>query len=135
MKGMWGAAAAALAACALLAGCGGSSTPADARPPVKKESPREVFLGEVAGLESWQEDGPEDDEITEFAKGWCAAIGQGHSVEWLLEGGGNDDHYPVGWEWGTKLQDARLAVVAAVRAYCPEFRSDVVAELRENGDY
>lgn len=134
MKRKWGAAAAALAAGVLLAGCGGSPDRADSRQPVK-ESPKEVFLGEILGLESWETDGPQTGEIIEFAKGWCSAIGQGHSVDWLLEGDGSDDHYPIGWDWGTKLQDARLAVVAAVRAYCPEFKADVLAELREGGDY
>jgi hypothetical protein len=126
--------AAALAAVALLAGCSGEtgagsqeSTPKSAPPP--SVSPGEQFLASVRGTPSWLEKAPPDEEILEFPPRWCASAAEGHGVPWMLQGGGRWDLYPNGWEWGTKVEDAREIVIKAITAYCPEHRAAAIQSL------
>ncbi|MET8289502.1 hypothetical protein ABZV80_30325 [Streptomyces sp. NPDC005132] len=85
-----------------------------------------------AQLESYATGIPVADELGEFPPRWCKALGQGHSVEWLL---GEGDLYPIGQDWGTKKADAYQLVLLGVQAYCPKREVVVKAELRELGAY
>lgn len=125
-----------LAACLALTGCDEAEDAPEAKPPAAPYvSPQERFLESVEGIESWKTDGPTNEEITIFPPAWCRALAEGHSVEWMLEGDGADQHYPIGWDWGTHISDARQVVLLGVSAYCPANKPAVLEELRTGGDY
>lgn len=149
MRAIRAAAGLALAAGLLLSGCsdgdpdgddgggdgGGGGFPGAVVSPLAEEStgPRAEFLSaiEETEFESWAVDGPSDDEIAQFPDRWCRAAAVGHSVVWMLEGDGADELYPVGWEWGTTLQDARRLVIMGIMTHCPEHQDDAMVSLRE----
>lgn len=123
-----------LAAALALAGCSspdsGSDKPAasvSAAPPVSKAA---LYLADARQVTFTGT--PPDNELLIFPPQWCAALGEGHSVEWLL---GEGDLYPNGPEWGTAKPDAYGLVVAGVKAYCPGSLPAVQDELRETGAY
>ncbi|WP_182606974.1 DUF732 domain-containing protein [Streptomyces alkaliphilus] len=128
-------AAAALLAAAL-AGC---STSSDAEPAAAETEPAptpdEQFLAAVdaAGIDSWTEAGPSDTELLAYPEQWCASLAVGHSVDYIF--GIHEGMYPVGMDWGTMRADANEVLVLGVTAYCPEYRDEVVQELRETGEY
>ncbi|MDX5569794.1 hypothetical protein PYK79_49900 [Streptomyces sp. ID05-04B] len=122
-----------LAALLVLAGCSDSSSSdkpavtASAAPVVSKAA---LYLADARQVTFTGT--PPDNELLIFPPQWCAALGEGHSVEWLL---GQDDLYPNGPEWGTAKPDAYGLVVAGVKAYCPASLPVVQDELRETGAY
>ncbi|MCI3279130.1 hypothetical protein [Streptomyces cylindrosporus] len=77
---------------------------------------------------------PSNDELLAYPPKWCAALDDGHSVEWMFSGGGGD-LYPIGLDWGTKEANADRLLIAGVKAYCPKYMDAVTAELRETGAY
>lgn len=128
----------AVAVCLALAGCSDSggdraaSTPSPSATP--SVAPVIPFMKSVekARLASYETGIPAFQELELFPPEWCTALGEGHSVEWLL---GEGDLYPIGQEWGTEKSDAYQLVVLGVRAYCPEREAGVTAELRAAGEY
>lgn len=132
------ATAALLAAtCLALAGCGGSSDTADAKPTPKPTVNRgDTFMASVlaAHLDSYTDGVPAASELKEFPPQWCDALDAGHSVKWMLSitAGGL---YPVGESWGTEQADAYRLVLLGVHAYCPKWEKDVREQLRESGEY
>ena len=127
-----------LAACLALAGCSDSggdtaaSTPSPS--PTPSVAPVIPFMKSVEGANfaSYETGIPPFQELELFPPEWCKALGEGHSVEWLLGDGGL---YPVGQEWGTEKSDAYQLVVLGVRAYCPKNAAAVIEELRALGAY
>lgn len=127
---------------AALVGCGtsGGSSSKPTPSPTPTVSKSQKFLDAVGKTNilttSWSEAQPSDAELTAFPPKWCAALAQGHSVEWMLNATArNDDYYPVGQEWGTNIMDARSLVVLGVTVYCPEYLNQVTTELRDSGQY
>lgn len=120
-----------LAVAAVVAALTGCTSGHDDPPARPRPSPRTVFLSAVhdAQFGSWREQAPQDSELTPFPPQWCRAAAAGHSVGWMLEGEGSDDLYPLGMDWGTRLEDAQELVVMGVAAYCPSHRSDAVQSL------
>ena len=127
-----------LAACLAVAGCSGSGGDTAASTPSPSVSPSVApvipFMKSVekAQLASYETGIPPFQELEVFPPEWCTALGEGHSVEWLLGEGGL---YPIGQEWGTEKSDAYQLVVLGVRAYCPKREAAVTAELRAAGKY
>jgi hypothetical protein len=116
----------------VLAGCSSSDSGSD-KPSASASSPVSKAALYLADAREVTFNGsPTDDELLIFPPQWCAGLGGGHSVEWLL---GQDDLYPNGIEWGTAKADAYGLVVAAVKAYCPTYLPGVQDELREVGAY
>lgn len=116
----------------LTSACGSQEKP-KAEP---TRTPSDKFLGAIVDhpIHSWDGNGPSQTELLAYPPKWCAALDQGHSVNYLLEA---DDGklYPIGQDWGTKKADAQQVIVMAVEAYCPKHRERVTQELRSNGDY
>ncbi|MFF8901690.1 hypothetical protein ACF082_29885 [Streptomyces lydicus] len=128
-------AAATLAAALLLTACSSAGT--DAKPkPSPTLSKRERFLAAVneADLQSWNEKRPPENELIEYPEKWCTALSAGHSVAWMFDGE-DDSLYPIGWNWGTKEDDAHELLLLAVKVYCPKLRGQVLEELRGSGSY
>ncbi len=127
-----------LATCLTLAGCSGSGGDTAASTPSPSASPSVApvipFMKSVekARLASYETGIPPFQELEVFPPEWCTALGEGHSVEWLLGAGGL---YPVGQEWGTEKSDAYELVVLGVKAYCPKNTAVVLEELRASGEY
>ncbi|HEX2656708.1 MAG TPA: hypothetical protein VHU40_00485 [Polyangia bacterium] len=126
--------AAGIAALLLTACSSGSPPTAKAKPTPSATSAEDKFVAAMAkaDIKSWEDKGPSYDELHAYPKQWCAGLDEGHSVEWLLGDGGL---YPIGEDWGTKIDDARKVLVLAVTAHCPEYRDEVTQELRESGEY
>jgi hypothetical protein len=123
-----------LAAVLALAGCS-SSEGGDSKPsatPVSSPAVSKAALYLADARQVTFNGSPTDDELLVFPPQWCAALGEGHSVEWLF---GEGDLYPNGPQWGTAKPDAYGLVVAAVKAYCPASLPGVQDELRETGAY
>jgi hypothetical protein len=79
---------------------------------------------------------PSNEELLIYPPKWCAALDQGHSVEWMFTMfGGGGGLYPIGDDWGTKKADADALLVAGVKTYCPENLDAVTSELRASGEY
>jgi hypothetical protein len=140
MRAIRGAVAGLVLAAGLLTGCSDGvkdQTGNGVNEPlaVAKPDPRKEFLTalEEAEFESWSYDRPPDDMIAKFPPKWCKAAEAGHSVGWMLQGGGSKELYPVGWEWGTALPDAKQAVVIGIGAYCPEHRDAAIQSLHDGG--
>ncbi|MEU9142103.1 hypothetical protein AB0D33_40250 [Streptomyces sp. NPDC048404] len=97
-------------------------------------NPLVVFTKAVddAQLESYATGIPAYQELRVFPPQWCKALGDGHSVEWIL---GDGDLYPIGQDWGTRKEDAYHLVLMGVRAYCPKHEGAVKEELRESGAF
>lgn len=125
----------AAAALALLTACGssGEGGSSDAAPKAPTKTPRQVFLESIheADFDSWEETGPPDGEIAKFPPKWCAAALVGHSVGWMLAGDDSEKYYPVGWQWGTVLDDAKQIVVMGIGAYCPQQRDAAIEGLHD----
>lgn len=128
------AAAAAVLLLAALTACGGSDEPAAKPKPTRTASPEDKFVAALAeaDIPSWKDNAPSYNELHAYPPKWCAALDEGHSVEYLF---GESGLYPVGQEWGTKKTDAYKVLVLGVTAFCPEHRKQVTEELRESGDY
>jgi hypothetical protein len=136
------AATALLAAGILLTGCtssGDSDAKATAPPSssaaaVPTVPVRDQFLQGInaANIQSWEHAGPTDDELAAYPDQWCAALAEGHSVDWMFGQGGQ---YPIGMSWGTRKADAYKVLVLAVGYYCPARKGDVEEQLRATGDY
>jgi hypothetical protein len=77
---------------------------------------------------------PAIDELLALPPQWCAALKDGHSVEWTFSGSGGD-LYPNGVDWGMVQKDAYRLLIAGVRVYCPNRLDTVTKELRETGEY
>jgi hypothetical protein len=77
---------------------------------------------------------PAIDELLALPPKWCAALADGHSVEWTFSGSGGD-LYPNGADWGMVQKDAYRLLIAGVRVYCPNRLDTVTKELREAGEY
>lgn len=118
----------------LLTGCSSDTGTADPKP-APTRSPADEFLGSIVDhpIHSWDDNGPTQKELLAYPEQWCAGLADGHSVAYMfsLDGG----MYPIGNEWGTKKTDAQKVLVLGVTAYCPEYRGEVLKELRENGEY
>ncbi|MEV7377332.1 DUF732 domain-containing protein [Streptomyces lydicus] len=129
------AVAAITAAALLLAGCTSAATDVESKasPTVSKE---DRFLTAVkdADFQSWNEKRPSEAELLEFPEQWCDALRDGHSVEWMFDGK-DDSLYPIGWNWGTREDDAQQLLILAVTVYCPSYRARVTDELRSSGVY
>ncbi|MFG3116382.1 hypothetical protein ACGF4C_18460 [Streptomyces sp. NPDC048197] len=121
------------AALLLAAACGGSPGKSKAKPTTP---PSDKFLGAIVDhpIHSWDDHGPTQAELLAYPPKWCAALKQGHSVDYLF-GAAQGRLYPIGMDWGTEKADAYRALVMAVEAYCPTYRGRVVQELRASGDY
>lgn len=127
---------------ATLTACGGDggSDKADSKPapatskPAAAVDPATKFLADVhdAAFPSWVDAGPTDSELAAYPPDWCQALDAGHSVAYILD---QNDLYPIGQTWGTKIEDAQQLVVLGVTSYCPKHRDAVIAELRDAGAY
>lgn len=139
MKIPYRAIAAALVTVAALTACGTDGKTAAAPSASPTISPALKFLSSVGSSDidksNWQNGEPTDQQLTDLPPKWCRAAEQGHTVEWMLAGDGSDQLYPIGAEWGTLINDAYTMVLLGVTAYCPEYRSEVIQELRDNGQY
>ena len=129
------------ATCLTLAGCSsGGQAKAESKPsasasPSPSVDPVVPFMKAVedADFASYREDGiPAFQDLEVFPPKWCSALGEGHSVEWLLGEGGL---YPIGSDWGTARPDAYQLVLLGVEAYCPKRVGQVKEELRGLGAY
>ena len=119
-----------------LAGCS-SGTAASSKPsasPSQTMDPVVPFMKSVgaANLASYADGIPAYQELEVFPPKWCAALKEGHSVEWML---GDGNLYPVGEDWGTQKADAYQLVLLGVVAYCPKYSGQVKQELRAAGAY
>jgi hypothetical protein len=130
-----------LAACLALAGCsdsGGGDSAASTPSPSASPSVAPVipFMKSVedAAFASYETGIPPFQELEVFPPEWCAALDEGHSVEWMFDMS-QGALYPVGQEWGTEKGDAYQLVVLGVKAYCPENEAAVTEELRALGVY
>ena len=130
------------AACLLgITGCssGGASEGASKTTASASASPstdpivRFVRSVEDAHFASYADGIPAYQELEVFPPKWCAALGEGHSVEWMLGDGGG--LYPIGQDWGTEKGDAYQLVLLGVEAYCPKYAGQVKQELRDAGAY
>lgn len=133
---------AVLAAAALLAGCSSSGHPhhtASTTAATVQAAPtmpvRDRFLSAInaANIQSWEHNGPSDDELAAYPDQWCGALAQGHSVQWMFSKDGG--MYPIGDTWGTQEADADQVLLIAVRYYCPTRKAEVEKELRAAGNY
>ncbi|MEU2730101.1 hypothetical protein ABZ650_20530 [Streptomyces griseoviridis] len=129
-----------LAAGLALTGCstGGSASKAKAAgspSPTPSADPAVAFMAAVekADFPSYEDGIPAYQELTEFPPKWCAALKEGHSVEWMLSNSGG--LYPIGMDWGTKKADAYQLVLLGSGSYCPEREAVVREELRGLGEY
>lgn len=132
-----GAALALVIGVAALASCSGATSPATATAsPTQTVDKQTRFLTTVhsAGIASWAVNGPTDAELELYPDRWCTALGEDHSVAYILSGG-DDNLYPIGSSWGTKKPDAERVLVLAVTAYCPSLRPAVVQQLQASGDW
>jgi hypothetical protein len=121
------------------AGCGSSSDDgkSEAKPSASATpsvDPLVKFTKAVddAHLESYATGIPAYQDLEVFPPKWCAALDEGHSVEWML---GDGDLYPIGQDWGTEKSDAYQLVLLGVRAYCPKRAGVVTDELKALGEY
>ncbi|GHH30178.1 hypothetical protein [Streptomyces rubradiris] len=125
-----------LTAMLALAGCGesGGETAKTKPSPTPTVDKRETFLtaARSAGIQSWIDKPPSDEELAALPGQWCAGLEQGHSVNWLFGEGGL---YPYGSDWGTPKDAAYELLVMGVRVYCPKHQGQVKKELREMGEY
>ena len=128
-----------LAACLTLAGCSDSDGAASPPPAPSVSASPSVdpivpFMAAVedARFASYASGIPPFQDLEVFPPEWCTALGEGHSVEWLL---GEGDLYPIGEDWGTEKSDAFQLVLLGVKAYCPANVDAVTEELRALGEY
>lgn len=91
------------------------------------------YLKSATGL-PYTEGKPTDQELLAFPPKWCDGLAAGHSVEYLFDVK-RANLYPVGEDWGLKLEDANELLITAVNVYCPEHRKQVLEELRPAGGY
>jgi hypothetical protein len=123
-----------------LAGCGGGDdakgdgkATASASPsPSSSEALAAQYLAESQQI-PFTSHRPAIDELLALPPKWCAALKDGHSVEWMFSGGG--DLYPNGTDWGMVKEDAYQLLISGVRVYCPDQLATVTTELRETGEY
>lgn len=77
---------------------------------------------------------PAIDELLAYPPKWCAALDDGHSVEWMFSSGGGS-LYPIGDDWGTVEADANKLLLVGVKVYCPKHLAAVTEELKAAGKY
>lgn len=119
-------------------GCGdakgdGKATSSASPSPSSSEALAAQYLAESQQI-PFTSHRPAVDELLALPGPWCAALKQGHSVEWTFSGAGGD-LYPNGNDWGMVQKDAYRLLVAGVRTYCPDQIDTVTKELRESGGY
>ncbi|MCF3136666.1 hypothetical protein [Streptomyces olivochromogenes] len=88
------------------------------------------YLKSAASL-PYTEGHPTDEELLAFPPKWCADLALGHSVEYLFFNG--PKLYPVGQDWGMMQKDANELLIIGVTVYCPEYREQVLKDLRSAG--
>lgn len=123
-----------------LAGCGGGddasgdgkATASAAPSPSSSEALAAQYLAESQPI-PFTSHRPAIDELLALPPKWCAALKDGHSVEWMYSGSG--DLYPNGADWGMVKEDAYQLLIVGVRVYCPDQLGTVTKELRETGEY
>ncbi|WP_030798924.1 hypothetical protein [Streptomyces sp. NRRL S-337] len=122
-----------LTAALLLTACGGNQDKPKAKPTTP---PSDKFLGAIVDhpVHSWDDSGPTQKELLAYPPKWCAALKDGHSVDYLFDPT-QGRLYPIGVDWGTEKSDANEVLAMAVEAYCPTYRGRVLQELRKGGDY
>jgi hypothetical protein len=112
----------------------GDGKPATASPsPSSSEALAAQYLAESQPI-PFTSHRPAIDELLALPPKWCAALADGHSVEWTFSGSGGD-LYPNGADWGMVQKNAYQLLIAGVRVYCPKQLDTVTAELRANGEY
>jgi hypothetical protein len=124
-----------------LAGCGsdddaagdGKATVSASPSPSSSEALAAQYLAESQQI-PFTSHRPAIDELLDLPPRWCAALKDGHSVEWTFSGEGGA-LYPNGPDWGMLQKDAYRLLVSAVRTYCPDRLDTVTKELRETGEY
>jgi len=126
-----------------LAGCGsgddndasgdGKASVSASPSPSSSEALAAQYLAESQGI-PFTSHRPAIDELLDLPPRWCAALKEGHSVEWTFSGSGGN-LYPNGTDWGMLQKDAYRLLVSAVRTYCPDRLDTVTKELRETGEY
>ncbi|MGK3945109.1 hypothetical protein ABK046_42830 [Streptomyces caeruleatus] len=124
-----------------LAGCGGDDgasgdgkASASASPsPNSSEALAAQYLAESQPI-PFTSHRPAINELLALPPKWCAALKDGHSVDWTFSSGGGG-LYPNGMDWGMVKKDAYRLLVAGVRTYCPDRLDTVTKELRETGEY
>jgi hypothetical protein len=123
----------ALTACGSSGSGDGDSKPATASPSPSSEALAAQYLAESQPI-PFTSHRPAIDELLALPPKWCAALADGHSVEWTFSGSGGD-LYPNGADWGMVQKNAYQLLIAGVRVYCPEQLDTVTAELRASGEY
>jgi hypothetical protein len=124
-----------------LTACGSSNSSDDGKPATAGSSPSPSssqalaaqYLAESQPI-PFTSHRPAIDELLALPPKWCAALADGHSVEWTFSGSGGD-LYPNGADWGMVQKDAYRLLIAGVRVYCPNRLDTVTKELREAGEY
>ena len=125
-----------------LAGCGdggddasgdGKATASASPSPSSSEALAAQYLAESQPI-PFTSHRPAIDELLALPPKWCAALKDGHSVEWMFSGTGGD-LYPNGSDWGMVKEDAYQLLIVGVRVYCPDQLDTVTKELRESGEY
>lgn len=124
-----------------LTGCGGDDgaggdgkASASASPsPSSSEALAAQYLAESQQI-PFTSHRPAIDELLDLPPRWCAALKDGHSVEWTFSGAGGN-LYPNGPDWGMLQKDAYRLLVSAARTYCPDRLDTVTKELRDTGEY
>ncbi|WP_330335867.1 hypothetical protein [Streptomyces sp. NBC_00557] len=124
----------AVVLCASLTACGSRDTGryAAADPKATPTGTKENrYLKSAASL-SYAHKHPTDAELLAFPPKWCQDLALEHSVEYVLDpnGGGL---YPMGQDWGMLLKDAHELLIVGVTVYCPEYRGQVLKDLRSTG--
>jgi hypothetical protein len=123
-----------------LAGCGssddaggdGKATVSTSPSPSSSEALSAQYLAESQPI-PFTSHRPAIDELLALPPKWCAALKDGHSVQWMYSGSG--DLYPNGADWGMVKEDAYQLLIVGVRVYCPDQLNTVTTELRESGEY
>ncbi|MEU5043190.1 hypothetical protein [Streptomyces griseorubiginosus] len=124
------------------AGCGGGDDdaktndkpPTSAAPsPSSSEALAAQYLAESQQI-PFTSHRPTVDELLDYPPKWCAALADGHSVEWMFSSGGGS-LYPIGNDWGTVEADANKLLLVGVKVYCPKHLAAVTAELKAAGKY
>ncbi|MFF9243223.1 hypothetical protein ACF1AL_30750 [Streptomyces sp. NPDC014801] len=91
------------------------------------------YLKSAASL-PYTERHPADEELLAFPPKWCDELALGHSVGYMFSLSG-PDLYPAGRDWGMMQEDANELLTIGVTVYCPEYREQVLKDLRATGGF
>ncbi|MEU9475472.1 hypothetical protein [Streptomyces sp. NPDC048191] len=94
-------------------------------------SKKDRYLKSAASL-AYTHKHPTDAELLTFPPKWCHELDLEHSVEYVLDPDGGGLH-PMGQDWGMLLKDAHELLIVGVTVYCPEYRGQVLKDLRSTG--